>query len=422
MGNACFGEHHKSGHNNTVDIKHFDIERVIGKGGFGKVNCVVKRKGDDKGMRYAMKTIWKSEAFRSKSTEDMLFNELKILNTVNHPQLVNMLYAFQDDFRCYLILDLALGGDLEYQRQQQPLGCFDEGASLFYVSQLFVALEYMHSLNILHRDIKPDNLVLEANGYIKLTDFGISKYMDERRRCSARSGTGIYMAPEITQSCAVNGKEETSHGVAADFYAMGITLYFFLTGELPMQSKRRGSSMGMEETKQDMEQETTQSIIQARINDMGKNDRVSDACKDFVLKLTDPHERVRLMLESKVCTDTYPSDDGAHDRIRLHPWFEHVDWAQLAQHTLTPPLLPDTKRANCNTGHDDASDTFLGTGEEELILPVLDEAQQKRLLTYDYNTGATGEHQPEEPAAASTDLSPGSVSGNKYKSAKVAPL
>ena len=130
MGNACFGEHHKSGHNNTVNIKHFDIERVIGKGGFGKVNCVVKRKGDDKGMRYAMKTIWKSEAFRSKSTEDMLFNELKILNTVNHPQLVNMLYAFQDDFRCYLILDLALGGDLEYQRQQQPLGCFDEGASL----------------------------------------------------------------------------------------------------------------------------------------------------------------------------------------------------------------------------------------------------------------------------------------------------
>ena len=114
----------------------------------------------------------------------------------------------------------------------------------------------MHSLNILHRDVKPDNLVLEASGHIKLTDFGISKYLDKQRRCNARSGTGAYMAPET--------KGKGSHGVAADLYAMGITLFVFLTGYLPIprpdmstRKKRRNSRIGragiasLEESKAD---------------------------------------------------------------------------------------------------------------------------------------------------------------------------
>ena len=139
-----------------------------------------------------MKTLWKKEAFKTKSSEDMLFNEREILEKLHHPRLVNMLYAFQDPYRCYLVLDLALGGDLAYQQRQQPGGVFEENQAIFYIGQLFEALEYMHSLNILHRDVKPDNLVLEASGHIKLTDFGISKYLDKQRRCNARRDRGLY--------------------------------------------------------------------------------------------------------------------------------------------------------------------------------------------------------------------------------------
>ena len=317
----CFSSHSKI-EGSPVSTDHFAIERVVGVGGFGKVNCVTKLYGADSKTHYAMKTLWKKEAFKTKSSEDMLFNEREILEKLHHPRLVNMLYAFQDPYRCYLVLDLALGGDLAYQQRQQPGGVFEENQAIFYIGQLFEALEYMHSLNILHRDVKPDNLVLEASGHIKLTDFGISKYLDKQRRCNARSGTGAYMAPEI--------KEKGSHGVAADLYAMGITLFVFLTGYLPIpkpdmsrRKKRRNSRMGkagqrpqdpasLEESKAGsksqtlenykMEFHTTAEIIRHGIEELESAGRYSKACLDFLKCVTAENENDRLQIRLEAAT------------------------------------------------------------------------------------------------------------------------
>ena len=97
----CFSNQNKIA-STPVDVNHFKVERVVGVGGFGKVNCVTKLYGSDADQHYAMKTLWKKEAFKSKSSEEMLFNERAILEKLRHPRLVNMLYAFQDPYRCYL--------------------------------------------------------------------------------------------------------------------------------------------------------------------------------------------------------------------------------------------------------------------------------------------------------------------------------
>ena len=423
----CFSSHSKI-EGSPVSTDHFAIERVVGVGGFGKVNCVTKLYGADSKTHYAMKTLWKKEAFKTKSSEDMLFNEREILEKLHHPRLVNMLYAFQDPYRCYLVLDLALGGDLAYQQRQQPGGIFEENQAIFYIGQLFEALEYMHSLNILHRDVKPDNLVLEASGHIKLTDFGISKYLDKQRRCTARSGTGAYMAPEI--------KGKGSHGVAADLYAMGITLFVFLTGYLPIprpdmstRKKRRNSRIGragiasLEESKADsksqapenhnMEFSTTAEIIQHGIEELESAGRYSEACLDFLKCVTVENENDRLQIRhlepateentsgkttehekhlleigrgSVVGHGNISTDVGVHDRIRQHRWFVSTSGGyldSLRQMKIDPPFLPDTTKANCDTGHTDATDTLLGEGL--LVEPNIAPAQAKRLETYDYN-------------------------------------
>ena len=471
----CFSNQNKIA-STPVDVNHFKVERVVGVGGFGKVNCVTKLYGSDADQHYAMKTLWKKEAFKSKSSEEMLFNERAILEKLRHPRLVNMLYAFQDPYRCYLVLDLALGGDLAYQQRQQPSGTFDETTTMFYIGQLFQALEYMHSLNILHRDIKPDNLVLEANGYIKLTDFGISKYMNEKRRCNARSGTGVYMAPEI--------KDKKSHGIAADIYAMGITMYVFLTGYLPIpkdknkskkkkkQEKARRNSTSLlmlgnihqknqknvkgndnknefkindnEENRivnMDVESKETMDkhdIILNGINDLKATNRYTPACLDFLKSITldDEYSRLQLLNSSATGTDTGTTgarvsrgatsllkdvlshqilsdaigddgertnitiedqiyneniDIGIHSQIRKHEWWQKINndannayLKQLEIIEMEPPFIPNTSKANCDTGHTDATDTLLGEGFLEM--PNISSRQEKRLELYNFNT------------------------------------
>ena len=117
----CLSIHSKI-EGSPVNTDHFGIERVVGVGGFGKVNCVTKLYGADSKTHYAMKTLWKKEAFKTKSSEDMLFNEREILEKLHHPRLVNMLYAFQDPYRCYLVLDLALGEIWHTSSDSSPVG------------------------------------------------------------------------------------------------------------------------------------------------------------------------------------------------------------------------------------------------------------------------------------------------------------
>lgn len=139
---------------NRVSKVHFTVERIVGQGGFGKVNAVVKETGEDSGTWYAMKSLTKNVIVERNHLK-MVFNERNLLMKLQSPHLVNMHYAFQDDYNLYIIMDLCLGGDLHYQLSHSKQRCFSEQQTKFYIASVLLALEYMHAQGVLHRDIKP---------------------------------------------------------------------------------------------------------------------------------------------------------------------------------------------------------------------------------------------------------------------------
>ena len=108
-----------------------------------------------------------------KKSVNSIMNERKLLSQLNHPFLINMFYAFQDYENLYLVTDLVTGGDLRYHHNKRKH--FSEEETKFFVSCCIIGLEYMHNNGVIHRDIKPENLLMDCNGYLRITDLGISK-------------------------------------------------------------------------------------------------------------------------------------------------------------------------------------------------------------------------------------------------------
>jgi protein kinase A len=139
-----------------------------------------------------------------------------------------MSYAFQDRENLYLIMDYLDGGDLRYHIGKK--GKFTEAESKFFIANLIIGLEYMHNNNVIHRDIKPENLVLDKDGYLRITDMGISReFRDENHQDT--SGTPGYMAPEVMV--------RKNHGFAVDYFAAGVMGYEFMLGRRPYVGKNR---------------------------------------------------------------------------------------------------------------------------------------------------------------------------------------
>jgi serine/threonine protein kinase len=171
-----------------------------------------------------MKTLTK-RVILERNHVAMVMKERNLLSRLHCPQLVNMHYAFQDQKNLYIIMDVCLGGDLHYQLSHSPSRCFSEEQAKFYVASIILCLDYMHSIGVLHRDVKPENLLLDSRGQLKVTDLGISMETVDGV-CTSTSGTRPYMAPEIFMA-------GHRHGYVSDFYALGITTYQFLMGQRP---------------------------------------------------------------------------------------------------------------------------------------------------------------------------------------------
>ena len=152
-----------------MNKRHFKFHNVIGKGGFGKVWKIERKKFR---TVYAMKEMSKCRIVQKKSVNSII-NERKLLSQLKHPFLINMFYAFQDYDNLYLVTDLVTGGDLRYHHNKRKR--FTEDQTKFFVSCCIVGLEYMHNNGVIHRDIKPENLLMDSNGYVRITDLGISR-------------------------------------------------------------------------------------------------------------------------------------------------------------------------------------------------------------------------------------------------------
>jgi len=281
----------------------FDLLRVLGQGSFGKVFLVRKNQGKDAGCLYAMKVLKKATLkVRDRIRTKM---ERNILADVEHPFIVKLHYAFQTEGKLYLILDFLRGGDLFTRLSKEIM--FTEEDVKFYLAELALALEHLHSLGIIYRDLKPENLLLDSNGHIAVTDFGLSKEnLEDGQEGKAYSfcGTVEYMAPEV-----VNRK---GHSFAADWWSFGVLMFEMLTGQLPFQGENR--------------KETMTQILKAKL---GMPEYLSPEAQGLLRGLFKRNPVNRL------CS----GPNGIED-VFNHSFFSTINWKDLRQKKQDPPFKP----------------------------------------------------------------------------------
>jgi len=293
-----------------VKLDDFQIKRVLGTGGFGKVFQVRKVNGSDANKIYAMKVIKKAVIVRNKETKslDREINlhaklERDVLDAVRHPFIVDMIYAFQAANKVYLILEYLSGGELFMQLQKERM--LMEDTAIFYLSQVLLALQHLHQCGIIYRDLKPENIMLDREGHVKLTDFGCVKECDSDEINYTFCGTIEYMAPEIINRSGRHGKE-------VDWWSFGILVHDMLTGNPPFTGNNRKI--------------VTERVLKGKLQ--LKKYLTPDA-KDILTKLLNRKVENRL---------GYGEKDA--ELVKSHRFFSSVDWTAVMERRTSPPFKP----------------------------------------------------------------------------------
>jgi protein-serine/threonine kinase len=212
-----------------VSLNDFQLLKVLGKGSYGKV-VLVRKAGQHSDSRvYAMKMLRKEHLIRRNQIEHTK-TERQVLEAISHPFIVHMHYAFQSPKKLHLVLEYCPGGELFFHLSRA--GRFSERRSRFYVTEVVLAISHLHSHKIIYRDLKPENLLLDSEGHVKLTDFGLSKQgIEDNISATTLCGTPEYIAPELLN--------RSGHGRAVDWYSLGAIMFEMLTGLPPFYTKDR---------------------------------------------------------------------------------------------------------------------------------------------------------------------------------------
>mmetsp|Transcript_9543 Transcript_9543/g.15897 ORF Transcript_9543/g.15897 Transcript_9543/m.15897 type:complete len:670 (+) Transcript_9543:467-2476(+) len=204
--------------------------RVLGKGSFGKVVLCQKRKGIEQGTLFAMKILRKTHLVKKRQIERTR-TERKVLSVVDHPFIMKLHFAFQTELKLYLVLDYCPGGELFFHLSR--FRRFPERVAKFYAAELLLAIGHLHKRGIIYRDLKPENVLLDAEGHVKLGDFGLAK-AGIRHSCEGATsmcGTPEYMAPEVLN--------QQGHGFCVDYWGLGMLTYEMMTGLPPWYTTDR---------------------------------------------------------------------------------------------------------------------------------------------------------------------------------------
>ena len=280
-------------------LDEFEILETLGTGTFGRVRLV---KHKSTGKYFALKALKKSEVIRLKQVEHIR-SEKDILSRIDHAFIVHLFATFVDETSLYMLMEYVAGGEIFSHLRER--GRFSTDTSRFYAASIISAIQYLHSKDIIYRDLKPENLLLDYRGFLKVTDFGFAKVVTDRTWTLC--GTPEYLAPEIIQS--------KGHGKSADWWALGILIYEMLAGYPPFYD------------------ENPFGIYQKILANKLEFPRHFDVhAKDLVKKLLQSDRTKRLG-----CLK-----NGAED-IKKHKWFEGYDWVALNQQGQQPPIVPNVK-------------------------------------------------------------------------------
>lgn len=296
-----------------IDPHDLMLLKVIGRGTFAQQVALAKHTRTQ--SMYVVKTLDKSNLVQRKQVAHTL-TEKKVLEAIggDHPFIVKLYSAFQTERDLNFVLEYCQGGELFYHLQQQKQQKFDEHAAMFYAAEVLSALRELHAKGIVYRDLKPENVLLDADGHVKLADFGFAKQdMQPGKRTYSFCGSPEYLSPEMVN--------KDGHGMETDMWSFGCFCYELLTGSPPFQHSSSLSRL-------------FETIRQGRV-------WYPPYLSGSVVSLLEGLLRVN------------PSSRLTAAQAMDHAFFKSLDWSDLLQRHVAPPIVPVCSGQDCTQNFDD---------------------------------------------------------------------
>nr|QCW06540.1 serine/threonine kinase AKT [Pinctada imbricata] len=282
-----------------VTLEDFEFLKVLGKGTFGKV-ILCKEKATN--HLYAIK-ILKKQVIVAKDEVAHTLTENRVLQTTRHPFLTQLKYSFQTPDRLCFVMEYVNGGELFFHLSRERI--FSEDRTRFYGAEIISALGYLHENNIVYRDLKLENLLLDKDGHIKIADFGLCKEeMYYGASTKTFCGTPEYLAPEVL--------EDNDYGRAVDWWGIGVVMYEMMCGRLPFYNRDHDVLFEL-------------ILLQQVKFPRTLSDDATSLLSGLLVK--NPKERLG------------GSEEDVKE-IMAHPFFKSINWQDLAEKKITPPFKP----------------------------------------------------------------------------------
>ncbi|XP_058977259.1 cGMP-dependent protein kinase, isozyme 2 forms cD5/T2 isoform X2 [Musca domestica] len=296
-----------------VSLTDLRVIATLGVGGFGRVELVQIH--GDASRSFALKQMKKAQIVETRQQQHIM-SEKEIMGEANCQFIVKLFKTFKDKKYLYMLMESCLGGELWTILRDK--GNFDDSTTRFYTACVVEAFDYLHSRNIIYRDLKPENLLLDEKGYVKLVDFGFAKKLQSGRKTWTFCGTPEYVAPEVILN--------RGHDISADYWSLGVLMFELLTGTPPFTGS---------------DPMRTYNIILKGIDAIEFPRNITSNARNLIKKLCRDNPAERLGYQR-----------GGISEIQKHKWFDGFYWWGLQNRTLEPPIKPTVKGVTDTTNFD----------------------------------------------------------------------
>lgn len=340
---------------NRLKPSDFHFIKTIGRGAFGKVDLVRHKTSK---QVYAMKLLSKSEMIK-RSESAFYWEERFIMAHAVTDWIVKLHFAFQDDRYLYMVMDYMPGGDLVYLMSNYDV---PEKWAKFYCAEIVLALDSIHKMGFVHRDVKPDNMLLDKNGHVRLADFGTCMKMDSKNLvwCDTAVGTPDYISPEVLESQSSASNLRKPYSNLCDWWSVGVVLFEMIFGDTPFYADSLIGTYG-------------------KIMDH-KNSLKFDHPEIVISK------DARSLIRSFLADQSERLGKNGVEEIKAHPFFSNETWTFDNIHQSVPPLIPDLEKDDDTRHFDYVDDNDSNLEDNRFPVPKAFAGDQLPFVGFTYSS------------------------------------